>query len=120
MSNPFGSENQPYGKVKFSKNLGFDEAFLDTHEDAEVLDDERDHVNYRTLAGVIFLIALALGLRVFFLQGVKGDEYRSLAEGNKLRVQHIIAPRGLLIDRHGAVIASNTPSFELDVITGDL
>ncbi len=120
MPNPFEIDNKPYDRVKFGKNLSFDEAFLDAHEDAEVLDNERDHINYRALGGIVLLVVMILGFRVFFLQGVKGDEYRSLAEGNKLRVQYVLAPRGLLQDRYGKVIASNTPSFELDVITGDL
>ncbi len=120
MFNPFEIDNKTHKRVNFGKNLSFDESFLDEHEGVEVLDNERDHVNYRVLGGIVALVVMALGFRVFFLQGVKGEEYRSLAEGNKLRVQYVIAPRGLLQDRNGKVIASNTPSFELDAITGDL
>lgn len=122
MPNPFKVETGgSSGRVKRGKNLGFDEAFLDLQmEDAEVLEDERENINYRAIAVFCLVCLLILGLRVSFLQGVKGQEYRALAEGNKLRVQYVLAPRGLIIDRTGKVIASNVPSFELGVVTADL
>ena len=122
MHNPFEIEtNISTGRVKRGKNLGFDEAFLDLHlDEAQVLEDERENVNYRVLAGFFLFCILALAFRVSFLQGIKGGEYRALAEGNKLRVQYVLSPRGLITDRTGKVIAANIPSFELDVVTADL
>src|SRR3989344_7003636 len=122
MPNPFEIEtNVSAGRVQRGKNLGFDEAFLDLQmEESEVMEDERESINYRALSVFFMLCLLALGLRVSFLQGVKGYEYRALAEGNKLRVQYVLYPRGLITDRTGKVIASNIPSFELDVVTADL
>jgi len=121
MHNPFELEAKKIRKVKTGKNLSFDEAFLDLkNEDTETLDIERDHVNYRVLGGIIVLCVAVLAGRILFLQGIKGQEYRALAEGNKLRVQYILAPRGLLEDRYGKIMAQNTPSFELVVMTGDL
>ena len=122
MPNPFEIEtNVSTGRVQRGKNLGFDEAFLDLQmEESEVLEDERESINYRALSVFFMLCLLALGLRVSFLQGVKGYEYRALAEGNKLRVQYVLSPRGLITDRTGKVIASNIPSFELDAVTADL
>ena len=90
------------------------------NEDADVLDDERDEINYRLLGSVTILLLMVLFGRIFFLQAIKGAEYRSLAEGNKLRVQYVLAPRGLLLDRYGKTIASNVPNFELVVVTSDL
>src|SRR3989344_8536518 len=121
MKNPFEIENNLFRRVRHGKNLGFDEAYLDFQsESGEVLEDERDQVNFRLLTGVVFLMLCVLFVRVFVLQAVKGNEYRALAEGNKLRVQYVLAPRGLLTDRFGKVIASNAPSFELGVVTADL
>lgn len=121
MSNPFHLNNLEKRQLKRGKNLQFDEAFLDLQtEDAEILDDEREVLNYRALAGLMLLVLLFLGGRIFFLQALKGAQYRALAEGNKLRVQYVLAPRGLLQDFTGKVIAGNIPSFELVVQTSDL
>src|SRR6185436_18013114 len=53
------------------------------------------------------------------LQAIQGNSFRALSEGNKLRTQYVLAPRGLLEDRNGKVIAGNTPSFELVAVTAD-
>lgn len=58
--------------------------------------------------------------QVFNLQIVKGNDYYSLAEGNRIRTIQKFAPRGLILDRYGEVIARNTPSFELVAIPQDL
>ncbi len=120
MGDPFEIKNLK-AKIHANKNLSYDEAFLDLQiDDATTLDDERDSVNYRVLGGIIFVCLCFLFGRILFLQVIKGSEYKILAEGNKLRIQYVLAPRGLVLDRFGKVIASNTPSFELDVITADL
>ncbi len=119
MPNPFETENKNFGgRVARGKNLGYDEAFLDLRlAEPEVLEDEREGINYRLL-GLIFLVTLAvLTVKIFNLQGTHGTYYRTLAEGNKLRTQSILAPRGLLLDRNGKTIAGSTPSFELDAVT---
>jgi penicillin-binding protein 2 len=121
MSDPFQTHDLGKRRISRRKNLSFDEAFMDLqNEETEVLDDERDHVNYRILGAIILLCLGSLFARIFFLQVVKGTEYRALAEGNKLRVQYILAPRGLLLDRTGQIIAGNTPSFELVAVPADL
>jgi len=120
MKNPFVLPNLSR-KIKFAKNLGFEEALMGTvTKDAEILDDKRDTLNYRSLF-IIIIIGLSLLLsRTIYLQVVKGSEYRALAEGNKLRAQYILAPRGQLLDREGLVLVGNMPSFELAVVTSDL
>src|SRR3989338_1881117 len=119
MKNPFvySSTNKFLNR---GKNLAFDEAFLGLEmEEAEVMDEEREQINYRVLGLIIFLCLSVLSIRILYLQGVKGSEYRALAEGNKLRTQFLLAPRGLLLDRNDKIIASNRPSFELVAITAD-
>ncbi len=119
MKNPFAlsSINR---SVDRGKNLAFDEAFLGLEmEDAEVLEGEREQVNYRVLGIIIFVCLAVLFGRIFYLQAFQGSDYRLLAEGNKLRTQYILAPRGLLLDRFDKTIVSNMPSFELVAVTGD-
>jgi penicillin-binding protein 2 len=119
--NPFETQNLEDRKMRSRKNLDFEETFLDVqNEDATVLDDEKDHINYRAVGSLVVLALLGLLLRIGYLQLVKGSEYKALAEGNKLRTQYVLAPRGLILDQYGKVIAGNTPSFELDSITAEL
>ncbi len=119
MKNPFAisSINR---SIDRGKNLSFDEAFLGLEmEDAEVLEEDREQINYRIL-GVVILCCLSLLFgRILFLQAIRGHAYRVLAEGNKLRTQFVLAPRGLLQDRYGKTIASNIPNFELVAVTAD-
>jgi penicillin-binding protein 2 len=121
MANPFEIKNLNSRKIKSGKSLAFEEAFMDVQtQEADVLDDERETLNYPLLSLVVFVCLFILLGRIFFLQAVKGTEYKALAEGNKLRTQLVLAPRGLLQDQYGKVIAGNLPSFELVAVTADL
>ncbi|MBI2607728.1 MAG: penicillin-binding protein 2 [Candidatus Doudnabacteria bacterium] len=114
-----GIENK---SLRRKKNLSFDEAYLDTQleDSVEPVDDERLKLNYSAISAIVVFSLLIIVVRIFFLQGVKGEEYRDLAEGNKLRTQYILAPRGLIVDRSNNVIANNIPSFELVVVAPNL
>jgi penicillin-binding protein 2 len=119
MKNPFGL-NSINRRIDQSKNVAFDEVYMGLEmQDAEVLEDEREHLNYRVLGVGIFLCLSVLFGRIFYLQAFQGTGYKALAEGNKLRTQYILAPRGLFEDRNGKVIAGNMPSFELVAVTAD-
>src|SRR3989338_4558252 len=72
-----------------------------------------------------FTIAVFVGLfilvgRLFSLQIGQGDEFSLAAEGNRLRTLQKFAPRGLITDRNGEILARNIPSFELVAIPFDL
>lgn len=62
-----------------------------------------------------FLFFLILGLRLFSLQVQEGFINLSLAEGNHVRNLPVAAPRGLILDRNGKVLASNDLAYELVV-----
>jgi len=47
------------------------------------------------------------------LQLVRHDEFRQLAEQNRVRLEVIRAPRGRVFDRHGRLLADNTPAFAI-------
>jgi len=57
--------------------------------------------------------------RVFYLQVIKGDYYRSLAEHNRIRLTPIPAERGLIFDREGIPMVTNVPSFSLAIVPQD-
>lgn len=63
--------------------------------------------------GVQAAAGAALLSRLYYLQFIKGDEYTTEAEGNRIKVQLIIPPRGLILDRKGIKMALNQVNFRL-------
>lgn len=62
----------------------------------------------------IFLIAFfGLFLRLFHLQVSQGSDWRALADSNRIKVKVIHAPRGVIYDRNGKILAQNEPGFRL-------
>lgn len=59
---------------------------------------------------VLFFVIL---LRLFHLQIIWGKENLKLADGNRIVVKVIHAPRGVIFDRNGKILASNSPAFRL-------
>lgn len=70
--------------------------------------------------GVFFLMLAALAVRAGYLDLHKGEEYRSLAEGNRLRIVSVQAARGVIYDRNGVLLVRNVPDFTLTVTPADL
>src|SRR5437016_12745484 len=59
-------------------------------------------------------IALGVLVSVYWIhQVLRGDDYEKQAENNRQRSVPITAPRGFILDRSGAVLAENEPSFTL-------
>ncbi|MBW2365961.1 MAG: penicillin-binding protein 2, partial [Deltaproteobacteria bacterium] len=74
------------------------------------------------LTGVMLLVLMAFVLlfaRLFYLQIIKGREFRRLSENNSIRLQIIDAPRGQIFDRNGKLLVDNRPSFDLSIIIND-
>ncbi len=76
----------------------------------------------RRLNGALVLVLtafLVLGLRLFHLQVVQGEEYRRLSENNCIRLQGIDPPRGQILDRQRLLLVDNRPSFNLVMVPRD-
>ncbi len=70
---------------------------------------------------LLILVALAvLAGRLWFLQVVQGQEYAEKADGYRMREVRINAPRGLIYDREGRVLAGNRLSYTLSADKGSL
>jgi penicillin-binding protein 2 len=54
------------------------------------------------------LVVLTLGL--WNLQVLGADNYRSLAQANRIRKERVLAPRGRIFDREGRLLVDNYPS----------
>ncbi len=67
----------------------------------------------RFLAAFFLVWAGVIVATLWYMQVVKGEEYMESAVRNRIRLVRIPAPRGLIRDRHGVVLADNRPSFDL-------
>ncbi|HWJ33717.1 MAG TPA: penicillin-binding protein 2 [Steroidobacteraceae bacterium] len=69
------------------------------------------------VAGLIAGVMLALvGSRLFYLQVLKHEYYSTLSQGNRIRTEPIPPSRGLILDRHGVVLADNLPAFQIELV----
>ncbi len=67
-------------------------------------------------AAVMGLATIALILRLFVLQVSRHDYYADLSQGNRVRTEPIPAARGLILDRHGELIAGSQPAYQLELV----
>jgi penicillin-binding protein 2 len=69
------------------------------------------------VAGVFAaVLLLAVAGRLFYLQVIKYDYYHGLSQGNSIRTEPIPPSRGLILDRHGVVLADNMPAFNIELV----
>ncbi len=69
------------------------------------------------LARWLFVGAFVLLVGAFFrTQVVQHEKYQLRADKNRLRLVPMAAPRGIIYDRHGAVIADNVPGYAVKLL----
>jgi penicillin-binding protein 2 len=64
-------------------------------------------------AGVLLLVVAG---RLFYLQVLRNEYYATLSQGNRIRTEPIPPSRGLILDRHGVVLADNLPAFQIELV----
>jgi len=74
---------------------------------------------YALFLSVVAVSFLFLGLRLFQLQVIKGDYYRTLSSSNHIRVIARPAPRGRILDRNGVTLADNEPAFMVSIVPSE-
>lgn len=68
------------------------------------------------IAAVIMVLALgAVIARLVWLQVVRYDYFVELSQGNRIRIEPIPPNRGLILDRNGLPLATNAPSYQLEL-----
>ncbi len=66
--------------------------------------------------GELFLSSILLG-RMYYLQVLESDRYKTLAEENRISTRLLAPPRGLIFDRFGQPMAQNNQNFRVLVIS---
>lgn len=123
-SDPFVVKEKKYrfGNLKDSSyHLGWmEDSFLMGENDNETL---RSTFDLKKLTSIFLVLALAfslLGLRLFWLQIVKGSDYRALAEGNRIRVESVDPKRGIIYSSNMTPLVQNEANFVLYLTPIDL
>src|SRR5215204_1994315 len=72
------------------------------------------------LTGLAIAIFSVLFLRLWYVQVLSGDKYRTQANDNRIREIRVQAPRGEILDRNGKVLVANRTELAVQVSPEDL
>jgi penicillin-binding protein 2 len=75
---------------------------------------------YLNLTAFIGFLCVAILMRLFFLQIVKGDYLFTLSEKNRIRIKRLPPLRGIIYDREQNILAYNIPGFSLYIDRRDI
>ena len=70
----------------------------------------------RVASGLLLVAFLLLGASFFRTQVLQNARYSLQSEENRLREVPLPAPRGVILDRHGKVIAENLPGYSISLL----
>lgn len=102
-------------------HLGWmEDSFLFGENDKEILRKNFDFGKIKTILFLLVLFFSILIFRLFWLQVVKGEEYRLLAEGNRVRVVNIEPKRGIIYSSNMTPLVKNEANFVLYLTPIDL
>ena len=68
------------------------------------------------LGGAQALLLTGLAARMYYLQVVEADRYKTLAEDNRINLRLLPPPRGRILDRFGYALASNRQNFRVVLV----
>jgi penicillin-binding protein 2 len=70
-------------------------------------DSQNLRARLRIIQSLVVLLVAVLGIRLYFIQIVKGAYYAERAENQRVRLLPIPAPRGAIMDRNGTVLVNS-------------
>jgi penicillin-binding protein 2 len=68
----------------------------------------------------VLLLLAVLGVRLYYLQLVRGHYYAEIAQNQRIRLLPITAPRGVIFDREGRPLVDSRPTFNVILSREDL
>src|SRR5689334_16196618 len=66
-----------------------------------------------TIQILALILLTLLGVRLYYLQIVKGSYYAERAENQRVRLIPIPAPRGAIFDRNGKILVDSRPTYNV-------
>lgn len=76
------------------------------------VDDEVLRKNWGYLLIGVILAFVILLAEIWYLQVIKGGEFKQKTDQNRIRTIRLAAPRGTISDRDGRILVDNRPSFD--------
>ncbi len=67
----------------------------------------------RLVTALIILMLMVLGARLWELQVVRGEQFTVQSFENRLRIEQVPAPRGIIYDRRGNPLVKNAPFYSV-------
>lgn len=71
----------------------------------------------RAVRVVLAMVMASLGLAFFRVQVLRSSQYALQADGNRMREVPLIAPRGIIYDRNGEILAENLPGYTVSLLS---
>src|SRR3989344_7993746 len=96
---------------KKQKDVDWKDALLPNYE--PFVEGPKNSWRVAILFCLSVIVFFTIFLKLFHLQVAKGSDNRNLAEGNRIQIKKIYAPRGVIYDRNGSILAANSPGFRL-------
>ncbi len=62
------------------------------------------------------LLLLGIVLRLYYLQVYQADQFKMLADENRISTRLIIPQRGIIYDRNGEILATNEQNFQVMIV----
>lgn len=94
-------------------------AELSINPEVEIKDAERELQQFRLrlaiATGFVLVLFGTLFIRFIYLQVVQHEHYHTLAEANRISILPIVPSRGIIVDRNGAVLATNYAAYTLEI-----
>ena len=87
---------------------------IDQRQESEIKSKSYKFLLLISLTGFLFSILL---LRLVFLQIYQGETLKKFSDSNRFKKQTLVAPRGLILDREGKLLAGQKKTFQLIVYT---
>lgn len=72
------------------------------------------------LVSVVCIAFAVLIIRLLYLQVFQGQRYSHLSENNRVRIERLSAPRGMILDRRGEILADVRAAFNAVVIPAEI
>jgi penicillin-binding protein 2 len=83
-------------------------------------DAARESRKYKWCRRLLVFTIIVLAIRLWDLQIMKGTEMKKLSEQNRVRIKKVVAPRGVIYDRTGKILADTRPSFNMYITPEDI
>lgn len=77
------------------------------------------HLRLGVIGLLIVLVLALLTVRLWQLQVVEGEQFRTSSENNRIRLKRSPPLRGLIYDRQGRVLVDNRPAYNVVLVPED-